>query len=283
MSEPTDSYIASRRFGDAAITVISEGVFPWKLELQAPEEEWRRAMPEANAEGEVILGNNVVHIALGAASILVDPGFDDPSAPPPPHFPGLRRTPGLAAGLATIGVWPEQITHVVLTHAHSDHYVGVTMQRDGRRVARFPRARHLLGRSEWEDNPDRAQPDSQLMAHLGIIEQLGLLELVDGMREVVPGVSVIPAPGESPGHCIVRVSSRDESCFILGDLFHHACEVTNLDWVSPGRDPVAMRASRERLIAEAVRNRATLIYTHAPFPGWGRIERAGDSYAWQPG
>ena len=281
-SETTDGYVASCRIGDATVTVISEGTFPWKLDLQAPEFEWRRAMPEANAAGEVVLGDNVVHIRLGSASILVDPGFADPSEPPPAHFPGLTRSPGLHAGLAMIGVTPEQITHVVITHAHSDHFMGVTVERDGERLSRFPHARHLLGRPEWDGNPERAQPDSSLMIHLGTIARLGLLDLVDGLREVVPGVTVIPAPGETPGHSIVRLRSRGETCFVLGDLFHHACEVSHLDWVSPGRDRAAMRASREQLIADAVPSRAILIYTHAPFPGWGRIVPEAGSYVWQP-
>jgi glyoxylase-like metal-dependent hydrolase (beta-lactamase superfamily II) len=178
-------------------------------------------------------------------------------------------------------VAPEQITHVVITHAHSDHFMGVTLERDGERVARLPRARHLLGRPEWDGNPERAQPDSPLMVHLGTIARLGLVDLVDGVQQVAPGVTVIPAPGETPGHSIVRVRSQGETCFVLGDLFHHACEVTHRDWISPGRDRAAMRSSREKLIAEALASRATLIYTHAPFPGWGRIVAEADDYVWK--
>ena len=281
-SETTAGYVASRRIGEATVTVISEGTFPWKLDLEAPEAEWRRAIPEANAAGEVVLGANVVHIRLGSDSILIDPGFADPSEPPPAYFPGLKRSPGLLAGLAAIGVAPEEITHVVITHAHSDHFMGVTAERDGERLARFPRARHLLARPEWDGNSERTQPDSPLMVHLGTIARLGLLDLVDGLQEVVPGVTIIPAPGETPGHSIVRVRSRGETCFVLGDLFHHACEVSHLDWVSPWRDRAAMRSSREQLIAEALASHATLIYTHAPFPGWGRIVAEAGSYLWKP-
>ena len=163
-SEATATSISRRSIGTATVTVISEGTFPWNLELEAPEVAWRRAIPEANAAGEVLLGSNVVHIALGSASILVDPGFDDQAAPPPPHFPGLKRTPGLAAGLAAIGVPTDAITHVVIKHAHSDHFMGVTTLHIGERMARFPRARHLLGRAEWEGNRER-EPRPNASAH----------------------------------------------------------------------------------------------------------------------
>jgi hypothetical protein len=44
-----------------------------------------------------------------------------------------------------------------------------------------------------------------------------------------------------------------------------------------------MRASRERLLAEAVPSGATLVYTHSLFPGWGKIVREGDRYRWVGG
>jgi glyoxylase-like metal-dependent hydrolase (beta-lactamase superfamily II) len=284
MADPPEATpIASRRFGDAIVTLICEGTFPWNLELQAPEAAWRRAMPEADAGGAIMLGINVAHIRLGDASILVDPGFDDPSAVPSPHFPGLVRSAGLLAGLRAIGVVPGQITHVLITHTHDDHFAGVTTMRDGRRVARFPQARHVVGRPDWEGNADRERPDSALAVHLGTLDRLGLLTPVEGEQEVAPGVTMVAAPGESPGHCIVRVERGGEVCYIVGDLFHHACEVAHPDWVSPGRDLHAMRASRERLSADAVARQATVVFTHAPFPGWGRIVRDGTGYRWERG
>ena len=136
------AFVASRRLGQATVTIISEGSLLWAPTFQVADAEWRRALPEATARGEVWLGINVAHVQINAASILIDPGFDDPSAPcaGPPAWPALTRSPGLAAGLASIGVRPEQITHVLITHTHDDHFAGETAERDGERVARFPRA-----------------------------------------------------------------------------------------------------------------------------------------------
>ena len=105
--------------------------------------------------------------------------------------------------------------------------------------------------------------------------------MVDGECEVVPGVTCIPTPGESPGHAMARVRSAGESFYYVGDLFHHPCEVEHLDWVSPGRDRAAVRASRERLIAAAVAERAIVVFTHARFPAWGHIRPAGAGYRWE--
>ncbi len=92
---------------------------------------------------------------------------------------------------------------------------------------------------------------------------------------------MIPAPGETPGHCMVRVRSGGETFYYVGDLFHHPCEVSHPDWIPPRRDLAATRASRSRLFAEAVPGRATVVFSHGRFPAWGRIIPAGGGFRWE--
>jgi glyoxylase-like metal-dependent hydrolase (beta-lactamase superfamily II) len=257
-------FVDSRSIGDAIVTVISEG---------------------SSRVGDESYGLNVVHVRIGDASIMVDTGVQDPSSRAGQEEAakyGFTRTPGLIAGLATVGVRPEEITHVLITHAHGDHFVGAVVEQDGKMVPRFPNAHYFLNRADWEGNPDREQPDSELMTRLGPIDRLGRLELVDGDREIVPGVTMVHAPGESPGHSIVRVRSRDETFYALGDLFHHASLVEHPERGPDWQDRTQTRLSRERLIAEAVATQATLVFTHALFPPWGRVVSAGSGYRWEP-
>jgi glyoxylase-like metal-dependent hydrolase (beta-lactamase superfamily II) len=279
-------YIATRRIGAATITLINDGVFervPLVAELDAPEEEVRRAVPEIDADGVLgHFGMIVAHVQLGAASLLIDPGFGELS---PDNWLctelQLRPTAGVQAGLAAAGIPPEAITHVLITHAHADHYTGATVRRGGERVPRYPHARYVIGRADWEGNPERAAPDSDASLHLGTVARLGRLELAEGDYEVVPGVTLLAAPGESPGHCIVRVDSAGARFYHVGDLYHHRCEVEHLDWVMTERDKAAMLAARRRFLAEAVPSQATVVFTHAVFPGWGRVVASAGGYRWE--
>jgi glyoxylase-like metal-dependent hydrolase (beta-lactamase superfamily II) len=276
-----ERYVDSRRVGDATVTIISDGTLRWAPQLSAPEAEWRRAMPEADEHGALTFPMNLAHLRVpsgpGVASLLIDLGFDEPS--PSSHWPGADRSPGLIAGLASIGVAPTEIGHVLITHPHGDHIAGATVERGGRREARFPNARHLLGRADF-DALASAEPGSLAARELGALREQGLLWPAEGEQEVVPGVALIPAAGESPGHSIVRLRSAGQSFYFLGDLFHHPCEVENPGWVSPGRDRAAMRASRERLIEAALREDALMVFSHGSFPGWGRLERSGGGARW---
>ena len=288
MQDPSldTSFIDSCRVGDATVTVVSEGELLWAPRFPAPEPEWRRAMPEADADGRVWLGLNVVIIRLENALIVVDPGMDDPESDwqreRPRVWPDweVRRTPGLAAALVELALAPEVVTHVVITHPHGDHYPGVVVTRAGDVVPRFPRARHFLGRADWEGNPRRSEPGSDL-DRLEVIDRLGLLELVDDEQEIVPGVTILPTPGESPGHCVVRLESAGQVCYVLGDVVHHACEVDHPDWAPPHADSDPLLATRKRIFPAIAREGALLVTAHEPFPPWGRIVVAGDGYRWQ--
>jgi glyoxylase-like metal-dependent hydrolase (beta-lactamase superfamily II) len=283
---PTTSYYATRRIGDATITVINDGDVSVPVAAIFPAEEaaWLREAGEADAEGNLLTAQLIVHIASGDRSIVIDPAFDAPGSAWDRRFadrwPRVCRTPGLAAALGALGIAPEGVTDVIITHAHDDHFVGTMYEADGALRPRFLNARHLIGRADWDGDPRRMEPDGEFARRLGALDALGLLVPVAGEYAVGPDVTILPAPGESPGHQIVRVASRGERFYALGDLFHHPSELAHLDWYSPWNDPAAARGSRERFLAEAVSHGAVAVFTHARFPGWGRPLREGPGYRW---
>ncbi len=107
------SFIDTRHVGEATVTAVSEGGLLWPPRFPVSEPEWRQAMPEADADGRVWLGLNVVIIRLGEALIVVDPGMDDPDS-------AWQRERPL--------VWPDW---EVTTHAGSGRGVGRTGARSG--------------------------------------------------------------------------------------------------------------------------------------------------------
>jgi glyoxylase-like metal-dependent hydrolase (beta-lactamase superfamily II) len=148
-----------RQLGPARVAVISEATGLWPMERaleDVPEEVWRREV-EADAAGFLPIGFNLVHLALPNASILIDTGFGeyDPTNPDQPiiSVSGMRTTPGLPAGLASLGVRPEDVTHVLVSHMHGDHILGATRLVNGRRVPAFPNARYYVMDAEWQSAP----------------------------------------------------------------------------------------------------------------------------------
>lgn len=281
-------FVWSRQFGRVRVAVICEGTGWWPMERaldDVPEEQWRPLI-ETDDQNRMALDFNVVHLALPGASILLDTGFGeyDPNDPAKPlmSLRDLRLTAGLEHGLAALGVRPEGITHVVITHMHGDHVVGATKTVGGRKVPAFSNARYYVMAEEWRSAPAPHQRAEAIVGQKEALIAAGVVELVAGEREIVPGVTFVPAPGESPGHAIVRVATDDGIVYYLGDLFHQAAEFSHLDWMPLYRDRKTLMATRKELLPRFVAEKAWLIPAHHPFPAIGQVESAGEAYRWLP-
>lgn len=269
------------------MSVLSEGTLHWAPRFNVSEEAWRRALPDADAGGRIALGCNLMHVRIGEASILIDPGFDEPDSAFQEHFaakwPGSTRTPGLTAALAQLGVDVDAITHVVITHAHDDHFAGVVRTVRGEPKIRCPQAWHFLGRGDWAGNPRLEDPASTMATRLRPVQAAGRLVLVEDALDIAPGVTMLPAPGETPGHSIVRVRSAGAAAYYVGDLIHHACEATYPDWVpGPARDGEMLLRTRLRVFEEIAANRGLAVFAHDRFPAWSRVSALAGGYRWNP-
>jgi glyoxylase-like metal-dependent hydrolase (beta-lactamase superfamily II) len=270
--------------GAATVTVVNVGDSLWPLgeQLAVPEHAWRPRYAAA-FERPLLFPSQCVHIRLPAASVLVDASVYEFPPDSPQRPPAYTSPPDLSAQLVAVGVQLEDVTHLVLTHLHSDHYNGTTIARDGEYHPRFPNASCFVGRADWEQpEMQQALADPACLEHrtLDVLRQSGQVELVEANAELVPGVRLIAAPGESPGHQLVRVHSGNQTLYCLGDLYHHPVEVEQPTWMSPWCDPAANFASRQTLARAALAERALLIAAH--IASVGRLAPTPTGVAWVP-
>lgn len=133
---------------------------------------------------------------------------------------GLEDVGRLTKAMSAAGVEPEDVNHVFLTHLHFDHCGAVSTYDGTRIVPTFPRARHFVQRSEYEIlmNPDPRSRPTYRAENLEAIREAGLLELVDGDSEPVPGFELRSTPGHTAGHQVVLVKSSEATAAFMGDL-----------------------------------------------------------------
>lgn len=237
------------------------------------------AMGEPRAEVDALLeaaGEATDPLQLSIQGLLVEAGerviLFDTGAGQAEWADGGR----LPRSLQAAGVEPAQVTDVFISHLHGDH-VGGLVDGDGRPA--FANARVRMSEPEWA----ALQADEgQAALAQAIAPQVETF--APGAQDIVPGVSAVAVDGHTPGHSGYLVADGDARLLYIGDsAHHHVISVQRPRWtIQFDRDPVLAEDSREALLARLADESLMVSSPHFPFPGVGRIERRGDSFAWVP-
>ena len=182
----------------------------------------------------------------------------------------------LPQSLALAGVSPDAVTDVFITHSHGDH-VGGLVTADG--ALAFPHAAIHMSVVEWAWM--KGQPKAAALV-AAIAPQV---RTFTPGTAIVPGVSAMALPGHTPGHVGYEIVSGSDHLFDMGDVAHSAIvSLARPDWaIGYDTDKPEGEATRRTTLARLAASHEEVFASHFPFPGVGRIEAAGDGFAWKPG
>ena len=191
----------------------------------------------------------------------------------------------LLQNLKSEGIEPSDIDTVIITHGHRDHICG-NIDAEGKPV--FPNARYFISKDEWEFWTSEIDP-TQWVRNMAddVRKQLlplqSQLHLFDQDGELVPGIHTVAAPGHTPGHTAVSVSSKGAELLHISDLVVCRIHLEQPDWymaheVLPGQAV----SSRRRLLEIAATRKLLVFAFHLPFPGLGHVTQKQDGWQWQP-
>jgi glyoxylase-like metal-dependent hydrolase (beta-lactamase superfamily II) len=267
--------------GDLEVTALADGF----IELGADLFSGDPVAAELLGAPKVRTSVNGWLINTGDRLVLVDTGTST----------AMGDTLGkLAANLGAAGYTPDQVDDVVITHLHIDHANGLL---NGDNIA-FPNASLRVAESElafWSDDALRNQAPDGLKPFFDIARRAvkpyqaagKLVSFSDG--ELLPGITAIAAPGHTPGHSMLRLSSGKAGLLIWGDIVHNAA----LQFPEPARtisfdiDPDQAAATRLRVFDLAAADKVLVAGSHLPFPGLGYVTKAAGVYRyvaepWKP-
>jgi glyoxylase-like metal-dependent hydrolase (beta-lactamase superfamily II) len=193
---------------------------------------------------------------------------------------GVART-NLEDAIVVAGHRVDDIKLVINTHLHFDHAGGDTyVDSAGAVRASFPNAKYITQRGEhhWATHTNERTAASYFARNWEPIREAGNFELIDGEREIVPGISVIMTPGHVPFHQSVLIDGGSEIACFLGDVCPTASHLP-LPWIM-GYDvePLLTMESKRSLLKRAEEEKWLLVFEHDPTVAWGRVRHDGKSY-----
>ena len=267
----TTVFTKTYTFGDAVVLAIADATSERDLDV-FPNLDPALAK-QYTSTGKVPSAVMVYIVKTGAEVTLIDAGYGNASSLMPSAFDEL-------------GIAPEDITTVLVTHMHGDHIGGLL--REGQKT--FPKAQLLIGRVEhdfWLDEKSLSTfPDRKANFDLArrIVETYGdNLKLFDFEDAVVPGIRALDARGHTPGHTAFLLESGNEKLLFWGDLVHAALLQFPHPELNPRYDmiPEEAASTRKRFMEKAAGEKLPVAGSHMPFPSIINVQKDGESYASQ--
>ena len=270
--------------GGRSVALVQAGTFrsdAGPLFGPVPRLLWDRwAAGELDHENRLLQALNCLLIETPAGRVLVETGIGERLNDHDRTMRGYEG-PWIAEALRAARFDPTSIDIVAMSHLHFDHAGGL-LSADGSRA--FPRARIVAQRAEWEialgDNPRLVA--SYVQPELQLVRDWGAEGWVEGERELLPGVSVVPTGGHSAGHQAIVVRAPDAAPLaFFGDLAMRPWSA-NPRWVTAFDDfPLDSVAVKGALFGQAADEGWTIVLSHEREHPIGRLMRDRDRFRYE--
>lgn len=271
---------AQMAVGDMTLDVVSDGhlTLPGSYTFDAmPKEELMPILDRMNQPyDELTPPCNLTLLRGDGRVVLFDAGSGSTFMP----------TAGkMLDALDALGVAPDDVTDLVLTHGHPDHLWGVL---DDFEDPLFVNATHYMGQTEfdyWMDPNTVSTIDSSRQSFaVGAERRLNavaerMVFFNDG-AEVLPGIGARLTPGHTPGHMAFEVRAGNSAVTIVGDsIGNDHIALARPDWASQSdQDPAVAAQTRTALVADLAASQMPIVGFHLGQGGIGRIEKAEDGF-----
>lgn len=174
------------------------------------------------------------------------------------------NTVNLVDSMAAIGLHPDDVTDVLLTHLHFDH-TGGSVRLDGSDyVPSFKNATYYVQRShyDWACNPVEKDRASFIPWQWEPLHYHGILELLDGPVEIYPKVFVDLVYGHTHAMQTVTLRDDDKTVFFPADLMPTAAHVAVPYVMGYDNQPLVTIAEKKVVIPQLTDENWLVFFEH---------------------
>ena len=261
--------------GDFELQILTDGTYVLDGGAMfgvVPKVLWEKKLA-ADSQNRVTLGLNSLLVRTGAHNVLIETGIGSKLPEKQQQIYGNR--PQLLDNFAAANVSPEEIDIVINTHLHFDHCGWNTVRSGDKILPTFPKATYYAQRGEWEHAREQHERDrvSYLTDNYDPLVESGQMRLLDGDREIVPGISVRVFSGHTRHHQAVVITTNGYTACYTGDMLPTAAHLQPTWVLAYDLFPLDSIASRHRYYSDSLHQRWLTVFTHDAKTPWAFVER----------
>jgi glyoxylase-like metal-dependent hydrolase (beta-lactamase superfamily II) len=257
------------QIGEYKLTAINSGYF--KLDGGAmfgiiPRPLWEKTNPPDSLNRIKLTTRNLLLQRKGR-NILIDTGmgnkWDDKSKS---IYDIDQNEASLQSELLKIGLLPEDITDVILTHLHFDHTGGSTIMDNGKLIPAFPSAKYYVQKQnlEWARNSTEKDQGSYIKENFIPLFELGVLDLIHGDTKFDKNIEFIVVNGHTFGQQLIKISDGINSLLYCGDMFPTTSHIPLPYIMGYDLQPLVTLSEKKKLLQKAAEENWKLFFEHDP-------------------
>lgn len=275
------------QFGNFKLSIIRECRF--KLDGGAmfgvvPKTLWNKLSP-ADEHNRIALACNLLLIDTPNGRVLVETGMGPRWTDKEKERFEIELLVDHAHALKDVGFRNDDIDAVLISHMHFDHIGGAVLERDGKLVPAYPKAKVYVQKGEYAlaSSVNNRGKASYRADDYKPLEQHGMLSIIDGDTEVMPGIWTRVTGGHTSHHQVVTFESDGQKGVYFADIVPTKSHISP-PWVM-GYDhyPLVSCDVKDEWLSRAARENWLVVFDHEIEVPWGHVKQTGESkFTWHP-
>jgi len=271
------------QIGKYKLTVINTGYF--KLDGGAmfgiiPRALWEKTNTPDNLN-RITLSARCLLLQKKGRNILIDTGMGnkwDAKAKSIYEIDNSNLT--LKGELEKVGLHPEDITDVILTHLHFDHTGGSTILENGRLYPAFQAAKYYVQKEnyDWAVNPTDRDRGSYIKDNFLPLMDFGVLHLLNGDTEFDENLSFIVVNGHTIGQQLIKIHDSSQTMLYCCDLIPTASHIPLPYIMGYDLQPLITLQDKTKLLQKAYDEKWMLFFEHDQRAAYASVTKTEKGY-----
>lgn len=264
--------------GRFKIDVLDTGIFALdggSMFGVVPKSLWAKAYHPGDELNRIPLSARPLLVRWNNKKILIDTGNGDKISDKLAQIYSIDKTKSsLEKALRDFNIKPEEIDAVIFTHLHFDHAGGATKKVDNKIIPVLPNARYYVQKEhfEWAKNPTEKDRASFFLDDFMPLYSDGLLETIDGVGEIFPGISVIPVYGHTKAMQTIKITDEGKTLYYCADLCPTNAHVPVPYVMGFDNYPLTAIEEKKKILPQAYEEQWIVCYEHDVFYQGSKID-----------